>query len=607
MTDQYRACADKMSGLGRKRAACSDDDPPPKKRGVSAKMVEKWIAENDKALSTSTWLKYDKADCEYVATLKCSVCIEFQDKLRGMRNYSNAFIGRSKNLRASSFKDHSASDMHARAMLLLKKQSSSDVTEYAPIAKALHTDAEEKLKRKFDIAFFISKENMAFAKMGVLCQLEERHGVDLGQGYKNDKACASFVDYIADEQQQSLVSALTGAKFISLQADGSTNAGNVEDELFLVLYFDPHAKDGKVHVHDRFLTVRQPKSGNAESLFECFKNALSYVGLANWEDKLIGFGCDGTSVNIAAGGLRGYLEQSVPWVVVFWCLAHRLELSSKDALGATLLSSIDDMLMRVYYLYEKSPKKCRDLEDVVTELKACLEPTDMPTGGGNRPLRACGTRFVAHKVAALERLINRFGAYLNHLAILSEDPTVKSTDRQKLKGYLLQWRSAKMLFGCALFHDLLKPAAILCKVFQDDEVCTVGAIEAILKTSRAIAKLTATSFDDLPTVKKVSSRIEHSEGGSTTYQGAELTKHEEGVAYLKLHKDQYMTSIQACLKNRLKAQNTDLLTYALTILAPKGWQKTKDASFGYEALDSLSTRFKVPLEKAEVDCSLLQE
>ena len=164
-----------MSGPGRKHAAFSDDDPPPKKRGVSAKTVEKWIAENDKALSTSTWLKYDKADCEYVATLKCSVCIEFQDKLCGMCNYSNAFIGGSKNLRASSFKDHAASDMHARAMLLLKKQSSSDVTEYAPIAKALHTldyNAEEKLKRKFNIAFFISKENLAFAKMGALCELE---------------------------------------------------------------------------------------------------------------------------------------------------------------------------------------------------------------------------------------------------------------------------------------------------------------------------------------------------------------------------------------------------------------------------------------------------
>ena len=44
------------------------------------------------------------------------------------------------------------------------------------------------------------------------------------------------------------------------------------------------------------------------------------------------------------------------------------------------LFSIDDMLIRGHYLCEKSQKQCCDLEDVVIELKACLEPTDMPTG-----------------------------------------------------------------------------------------------------------------------------------------------------------------------------------------------------------------------------------
>ena len=85
------------------------------------------------------------------------------------------------------------------------------------------------------------------------------------------------------------------------------------------------------------------------------------------------FGCDGASVNIGAGGLRGSLEKSVPWVVVFWCLAHRLELSLKDALKDTFFSSIDEMPLRVYYLYEKSPKTCRELDDVVAELNTCFE------------------------------------------------------------------------------------------------------------------------------------------------------------------------------------------------------------------------------------------
>ncbi len=59
--------------------------------------------------------------------------------------------------------------------------------------------------------------------------------------------------------------------------------------------------------------------------------------------------------------------------------------------------------------------KCRELNGIVLELKSCLEPTDKHSEGGSCPLRACGTRFVVHKVAALGRLIDRFGAYLGHV------------------------------------------------------------------------------------------------------------------------------------------------------------------------------------------------
>ena len=33
--------------------------PPAKKRNITKSTVDKWIADKDKALSTSTWLKYD--------------------------------------------------------------------------------------------------------------------------------------------------------------------------------------------------------------------------------------------------------------------------------------------------------------------------------------------------------------------------------------------------------------------------------------------------------------------------------------------------------------------------------------------------------------------
>ena len=88
------------------------------KRAVQKSTVDRWIAESDKSLNTSVWLTYD-TDC---AALKCSIYVRFRDRLVGRRNYSAAYIEGSANLRASSYKEHAASEMHARAMLLLKKQ-----------------------------------------------------------------------------------------------------------------------------------------------------------------------------------------------------------------------------------------------------------------------------------------------------------------------------------------------------------------------------------------------------------------------------------------------------------------------------------------------------
>ena len=64
-----------------------------------AKSVYKWIAEYDKDLNTTTWLKYEVLDPVHIESLKCSVCETFKDKLVGMRNYNPAFIVGTKNRR----------------------------------------------------------------------------------------------------------------------------------------------------------------------------------------------------------------------------------------------------------------------------------------------------------------------------------------------------------------------------------------------------------------------------------------------------------------------------------------------------------------------------
>ena len=215
---------------------------------------------------------------------------------------------------------------------------------------------------------------------------------------------------------------------------------------------------------------------------------------------------------------------------------------------------------------------------------------------------ACGTRFIDHKVAAMNRFVDRFGAYLSHLCSLTEDSSVTSSDKQKLKGYILKWRNGKMLLGCALFIDLLKPVAILSKSLQCTEVNAVEAIEGILRTKRAIEKLKSTPFDDLPTVKKVMSRVQQpslsdESDSETTYQGAKLTHYEASVAYISRHKNEYMEAVVGCLKDRVKHQHVSLLSDILAILATHGWN----------SLQNIVHHFAVPLTKAGVDLAVLEE
>ena len=56
-----------------------------------------------------------------------------------------------------------------------------------------------------------------------------------------------------------------------------------------------------------------------------------------------------------------------------------------------------------------------------------------------------------------------------------------------------------------------------------------------------------------------------------------------------------------------KTHHPELLTNALTILATQGWNKSDDIDFAAPNLDSLIQQFLIPLQKADVDTTLINE
>ena len=166
-------------------------------------------------------------------------------------------------------------------------------------------------------------------------------------------------------------------------------------------------------------------------------------------------------------------------------MTHQLELAIKDALKPTAFALVNELLLRLYYLYEKSPIRCRQLEDIVSDLKAFCNFDD----AGVRLFRASGSRWIAHKQNAMKRVVLKFGTYTNHLAALSEDKSVRPANRAKLKGYYNKRTDAKYLLGCALFIDLLSPCTTFSECMQSDEENILGALNALLKASRDTEKL----------------------------------------------------------------------------------------------------------------------
>ena len=123
-----------------------------------------------------------------------------------------------------------------------------------------------------------------------------------------------------------------------------------------------------------------------------------------------------------------------------------------------------------------------------------------------------------------------------------------------------------------------------------------------------LCKVKESPFEELPTVKKVLERIQQ-EDGTVTYQSAELKLYENGLEYIKSHHVEWAETIEACLLQRLRSQSPELelFTHTVTVLATHGWQQSENPSFAYAALDSICQRFCVPLEKAYIDLSLVQE
>lgn len=593
MADHFTVCADKMSA--QKRASSSSTSSGSESSGASKKAkrqvtvatFQKWKREYNREHQSLLWLRcdIDKSDKSLVATLWCELCRQHEDRIRSKRNFSAAWVTGSTNHRTSNILDHAKSEQHAASMAYMQahraKAQGKPVESYAPVARSLLVlDDREKRKmaRKFEICYVLAREGLAFLKYPSFHALAVRQGVELGSAYKRSDCAKVFTHFIAEAQRKQFLDSLSDVRFFSFLMDGSTDAGNKEQELVLVLFCSKDDEAQEIRSCTRYLSVGNPAQSNAEGLIDCLGGALRRLGIdlhqkdtvvkVRGRPALVGGGTDGASVNIGLhNGMKAQMQSKFPWLFWAWCFSHRLELACKDALTSSLFTEISEMLLRLYYLYSKSPKKSKELVAIGDDLKEVF----LFPKGGNLPVRSQGTRWISHKRKALQRVVDRFGAYATHLTALVSDTTIKSADQARLKGYLQKWTQGKMLVGCAMYIDVLKAPSLLSLSLQDDGVDIIQGIKHILKSADALQSLAKQDPQQWPTVKLVLSRVTD-EGSQKLYQGGSLTRFTDSM--LNQCSRQALEDLQRLdgkLKERLAWTDSKLLRSILVFVDTRNW------------------------------------
>ena len=98
---------------------------------------------------------------------------------------------------------------------------------------------------------------------------------------------------------------------------------------------------------------------------------------------------------------------------------------------------------------------------------------------------------------------------------------MKAVDRARLKGHHQMWNQGKILVGCAMYIEILKPPSILSLTLQEEQFDIVFGLKQILKSVSALQSLAKQDPKNWPTVKLVVGRVSE-ESGQKFYQGGVL-------------------------------------------------------------------------------------
>ncbi|KAI4830176.1 hypothetical protein KUCAC02_001826 [Chaenocephalus aceratus] len=167
----------------------------------------------------------------------CKSCRAFPSLAKG----NNLFVGVSGGkIRIKTLQEHSKTS-HSDCEGAQAAKVNPSGTPIACVLQKMSENVREKMTKLFNIAYFVAKEEAPFTMFPSLVDLHHKNGLDLGDTYKNDNACRTFVQAIGQSMKDDLVEKLKNTHFFSVMSDSSVDRSQKDQEMVYLTYVE----DGK--------------------------------------------------------------------------------------------------------------------------------------------------------------------------------------------------------------------------------------------------------------------------------------------------------------------------------------------------------------------------
>lgn len=426
------------------------------------------------------WLEFDEAG----GKMYCTVCRDFG------RTKHNKFVEGCDSLRIDSVRAHENSSIHKgnnTAML----NSKLPQTEQPIVRCIMNMEKHDEMlmKRLFRTAFYLANQEKAYTDFKSLNELQQKNfgneddsaSAEISAHYNSDKQANTFVKYIAMAERQCVLEKVNTSEFISVALDGSTDSGNLEQELFYVSFLDENCDP-----HIKFLKIKSIQGrATAEGLKDCLYQTFQDMGI-DLKDKCVQLSTDGPSV---MKKMCQNVQENITFLLTFHCSNHRLELAFKDAIkDIEIHTEIHELLNGLHYFYHNSNLQTRMLNDTgkLLGINTLVHPT------------AKGTRWVAHQERALQVVNRNYSANVSQLQECHLDRSQRQDTRAKAAGLRDKLLiKNNVVFMLAILRPLLAIIACLSCLLQSEDV----SIDSLVSTVRR-AK---TKLNQFNCVEKVNS------------------------------------------------------------------------------------------------------